>query len=494
MRFALGMIVLATASAVFAVETGDDPVRPGKNAQREILNQFQAQLKQVAAKALPTVACIVVSRSDRYPKLPGAVDTPGKLGPFDRQEFLKSNPDKTKLADTLDLSLQERIPDHGCVNGVVIDPAGLILTTYLAIEGATKIYVYLRTAEGQNLGSYADVHAADARCDLAVLKLLNPPKDLKAITFADLRLARRGGQKATLEQGELIVLAAKTYSPGFLLDRPSTELGSVTKILLPHEKKDEVVSENFYRFGRLLEHDARLNASVTGGLLLDLDGNMIGLTVSRAVLHDRELNPGTAIPMDDNFRRIVEVLRKGEEVEYGFLGVGMKNQDTTITSLGQNSPADVAGLRLSDKFLRINGYDTNSFADVLLYTSSALAGTKVRVDFNRESRTMSTELIVGKYLNRLPFIATVRPEPVFGLRVDHLSVLTQSLNERAVPFTRVTDFPGVSIRECLPNSPAAQKLKDLNENVVNWRLTHVNDLAVYTPAEFYKAAKGQPSV
>ena len=80
---------------------------------------------------------------------------------------------------------------------------------------------------------------------------------------------------------------------------------------------------SYYKCGTLLEHDVKVNAGVTGGVLVNLDGEMIGMTTSAAVVYNRDIGPGYAIPADENFRRLVDVLKRGEEIEYGFLGVSI---------------------------------------------------------------------------------------------------------------------------------------------------------------------------
>ena len=171
---------------------------------RELLEAFQKQLATVAVEAGPSVACVVVSRSEHYP--PITSDTPGRLGSFDPQAFLKtdSSPERIKLARALDLANSRSIPDHGFAGGIVIDSAGLILTPYHVVAGATKIHVFLPGG----VGSYADIHAADARSDLAVLKLLKPPEKLKAIALADVRIPTQAGDRATVATGKLVVLMA----------------------------------------------------------------------------------------------------------------------------------------------------------------------------------------------------------------------------------------------------------------------------------------------
>jgi serine protease Do len=463
--------------------------------KRQLLEAFQEQLKTAYAAAAPSIACVVVSRSEFYPK--AATDTPGKLGGFDRKEFLKTDKsgERQKLATVLDLSDPRTIPDHGYVGGVVIDPAGLVLAPYHAIEGATKIYVFLPG----RVGSYADVHAADSRCDLAVLKLINPPANLKAIKFADVRIAPRGDKKATVFPGKLVMLLANPYTAGFVLDKPGGEWGSITNVhyRVPPPRDGEIKSDNFYKYGELLEHDVKLNAAVTGGVLVNLDGEMVGMTTAAATAYDnRTLGPGYAIPADENFRRVLEVLRRGEEVEFGFLGVTLGRQPgIVIGSVVPGGPAQKAQIEPGDVITHINGQPAENYDDLLLQVGFALAGGKVKMKvlspFNGQSRDV--EVTLGKWRHTQPYIASVRPEPVFGLRVDHGSVLAQQLNPPGGNGAVAVE-PGVCVREVVPNSAAATKFKALGDSPTRWLIAKVNGAPVTTPAEFYRAAQGQKSV
>src|SRR5262245_47088945 len=140
---------------------------------------LQEAIEQLIEKAEPSVACVLVSRSDGYAKYRAgpSVDTPGKLGSFDARPFLQgvSDPAVQKALYALDLSHPNHQPEaYG--SGVVLDAAnGLVLTNAHVVRGATKVYVRLPG----NRGSYADIHACDPRSDLAVLKLLDKVPDLK---------------------------------------------------------------------------------------------------------------------------------------------------------------------------------------------------------------------------------------------------------------------------------------------------------------------------
>ncbi|MCI0701194.1 MAG: PDZ domain-containing protein [Planctomycetia bacterium] len=462
---------------------------------KQLLEAIETQLRAANEIAGPCVGCVVVSRSDLYPKPNNTSERPGKLGSFDPKEFVKANPTTNKrLAKSLDLSDVDNIPDLGFACGVVVDPIGLILTPFHVIEGATKIYVHLPG----RVGSYADIQAADARSDLAILKLITPPAGLKAIKFAEVRIDNVGMQRATVFRGKLTVLMANPYLPGFAINKPSAALGSLTNVRFkttPADPKRESPSESYYKFGTLLEHNAKLNAGVSGAALLNLDSEMIGLTTTTAHLGPGDV-AGFAIPMDVNVRRVVDVLRRGEEVEYGFLGVFLSQGDTPIiisqvTPLGPAAEAGVAG---GDTITHINGVRVHSYPDLLVHIGLALAGSKVKLTVTRiGAKARDVDVTLAKFGHTQPFIASVRPAPVFGLRVDYGSILSQKLNNnRRGELIGVPS--GVCVRELVADSPAAAAFKKLGEGPTRWLITHVNGNAVATPAEFHKAVKGQESI
>jgi len=489
---------------VFAVLIlgSSSPATADEPKHRDILEAFQKQLIATASKAGPSIACVVASRSEYYPKAAG--EHPGQLGSFDPKEFLKGSvtAERTKLAQSLDLSDPRTIHDHNYAGGVVIDSSGLVLTPYHAIDGATKIFVFLPRG-----GSYADIHAADERCDLAVLKLIQPPANLTAIKFAEVRTRDQGLEQATVMQGKLVVLLANPFHSAFQLGNPSAAFGSITNIrarLSNPERKLTTAAEklaSYYKCGTLFEHDVRVNAGVTGGALVNLDGEMLGLTTSAAVVYNRKLGPGYAIPMDVNFRRLIEVLRRGEEIEYGFLGVPLPDDTSrSIQLLGvtENGPAQLGGLREGDVITRINGQPASTFDDLMLTIGSALAGTKVKLKVRRFGEDLDLEVTLAKFKNDRPYLASRQPDPVFGLRVDYGSTRTVGgrggmfIPQRGAPSQTIP--PGVWVREVAADSPAAKRFKALGDKPEDWTVTKVNGVEVSTPGEFYKAAKGLDKV
>jgi len=91
---------------------------------------------------------------------------------------------------------------------------------------------------------------------------------------------------------------------------------------------------------------------------LNLKGEMIGLTTALAAISGYEQAAGYAVPIDDTFRRVVETLKQGREVEYGFLGVAPKSlrdadlaagrRGVVVHDVVEGTPAKRFGLEAGD--------------------------------------------------------------------------------------------------------------------------------------------------
>jgi serine protease Do len=451
--------------------------RAGEPAVEQAL-ALQKTIQKVIGRAEPAIACILVSRSDLYHKLakrPSAdASAPGKLGAFSPSILFNLDKDEQKrLRAQLDLADPRHVPE-AFGSGVVMDPKGLVLTNYHVVQDATKIFVRL---PGGTAG-YADIHAADPRSDLAVLRLLTPgPAALPTLSM---------GKDATIERGQFVVALANPYAAGFRDGQPSASWGiiSSTRRRAPGILAEEDANAKpLYAWGTLLQTDVRLNLGCSGGALVNLRGELIGLTTALAAIQGTDNPGGFAVPLDASFRRIVQVLLRGEEVEYGFLGVGFSAVRTTGGGAGlerviSGSPADVdAKLRPRDVILAIDGQPVRDVDDAFLALGMQLAGSKITLDVRRVGRTFTTHATLAKFTVAGTKIASAPGKRPFvrGLRVDHASVLVQR------PHSLFSVPPGVVVTDVEPGSAAAEAGLKAGDIIVQ-----VNQQRLTNPSGFYQ--------
>jgi serine protease Do len=441
---------------------------------------LQRAMHKIIDDSEKSVACVLVSRSSAYADLgegPSAA-AQGKLGGFNPRRYMNfGDGPRRELVKKLDLANPDTVPEaYG--SGVVIDAGGLILTNYHVIEEAKKVYVRL---PGANRGSYADIMAADARSDLAVLKMLSPPGDLKALKFGD------GGK---VRKGDWIVTLANPFAAGFRDGSASASWGIVSNVRrrAPGSPDETKRAKPLAQYATLIQTDARLNLGSSGGALLNLDGDMVGLTSSIAAVTGSETSGGYAIPIDANVRRMIDVLKRGEEIEYGFLGVTVNPENRTpgrvvVADVAAGLPAARAGMLGGDQIVSINGNQVREQEDLFLNISAALAGTEATVDVVRNGRSLAFKVRLAKSTHTETMIASNRPKPVFGLRIDYSSTLSIDTNPPE----------GVLVRE-LESGTAAEKLLKEWADRSKLIVVAVDGKPVPTPADFYRETAGKTSV
>jgi S1-C subfamily serine protease len=295
------------------------------------------------------------------------------------------------------------------------------------------------------------------------------------------QLAFGDGEKVM--KGQFVVSLANPFAAGYYDGSPSASWGIISNIRRrapgkPVGREQDRAKMTIHHLGTLLQIDARLNLGCSGGALIDLKGELIGLTSSQAALTGGESAGGFAVPMNARIKQIVQRLKEGREVEYGFLGVqfiqeGYRGQGVHVRVLS-GSPANKAGIPESAIIRAVDGIPVRETDDLLYTISTLMAGSKARLEIVGDPIPKIVTLV--KLYVPGPVVAANRPPLVHGLRVDYTSVLSQRTNSGF-------EIPnGVFVSEIIPGSPAEKaKLKDAI-------ITHVNDQPVSTPNEFYRVA------
>jgi serine protease Do len=238
-------------------------------------------------------------------------------------------------------------------SGVILDAAGHILTNEHVVRRGDKIEVVLHD------GTYRDgrVVRGDERSDLAVIRI--DAEGLTPARLGDIARVRPGHWSFTV--GNPFGLAHDDGATAF-------SVGNVTALGKSLSWQLDPTGTRYY--GDLVQTSAPINPGNSGGPLFNLDGEVIGICTAMLSSTGANEGLGFAIPINDRTRRIIETLRRGERVQYGYLGVkvatptqaqreraGMPDAGGAFISaiIEPDGPAAKAGLQRGDVVARIDG-------------------------------------------------------------------------------------------------------------------------------------------
>ncbi len=408
-------------------------------------------------------------------------------------------------------------------SGCIVSPSKsadrFVLTTYHVVRGG-PIYDSARidpfkAADGTELmiqfadsrASRAAIIAADPRSDLAVLRLDWARNSIKPTDFPSFDwesgTAPRKGQFVILLGNPHAIARDGSASVSWGM------VSNLTRQPISHHRvqdfdmEDLTKSSMLHRLGTVMQLDARMNLGLSGGPVLNLKGELIGISTSLAAIEGYEQSVGFALPIDSLTRRIIETLLSGREVEYGMLGISPRtisgdeflNLNTGATQqsaalirkVSHGSPAELAGLSAGDVILKVEETPVLSFADLMRLVGLHPPGTEIELTVWRRAVRVPHQDIIRVKLGKWPVqdaegVIETNPRyaPWRGLTVDYPTG-REMLRDREESY----DFRHVVVTKVAPNSPA--EVAKLEPGTF---ITHVNNKRVQTPAEFHAAVKG----
>ena len=365
--------------------------------------------------------------------------------------------------------------DYG--SGVVIGDKGEILTAFHVVKGASRIHI-------RSIGNpefEAEIIAADPRSDLAVV-MPREVRTARALKFTPISL----GDATKLRKGSFLVALGNPFNAAIRDGRPSASWGILSNIARRIEQLDETQPLSLKNYPTLLQLDSKLNLGMSGGAVINLKGELVGLTSSSANAAGFDALAGYAIPIDAMGRRAIDALREGKEVEYGYLGIGLDRQTRTtrVTQAQPGSPAAMGGILLDDQILSVGDRELHDVDDLVLAINSVPVGTQIPLKIRRRNETIERTVELAKFRVDGEVIATNRPLPWRGARVDFTSTLpTRMLGG---DFVGALSMGGVVIVEVETGSPAEKA--GLKQGQL---IRSVEGKPVRSPAEFSKAIAGR---
>jgi serine protease Do len=270
---------------------------------------------------------------------------------------------------------QPRRAPRGVGSGFIVSPKGYILTNYHVIEDAARIRVGLQSGETFP----ATVVGIDAETDVAVIKI-EATKDLPTVTLGDSNAAQVGDW----------VLAMG--SP-FGLDQ------TVTAGIISKKERE---SPYFNVFQRFLQTDAAINRGNSGGPLVNMRGEVIGMNSQIATSTGDYNGIGFALPANETDFVYKQIIAHGK-VKRGYLGIqldsvheefakvyGLPEAKGAIVTFvaanenGQTTPAASAGILANDIIVEFEGQPVLNAQDLIQRVASSPVGQEVKLGFLRD--------------------------------------------------------------------------------------------------------------
>ena len=288
-------------------------------------------------------------------------------------------------------------------SGVIVDPRGYILTNNHVIENAREITV--RLSDSRKFS--ATLVGRDAKTDLAVLKV-DAPAPLPVAELAD---------SDRLRVGQWAIAIGNPFG----LDR------TVTVGIVSATARNRVGVATYENF---IQTDASINPGNSGGPLLNLDGKVIGINTAIVAAGQ---GIGFSIPINEAKGVMAQLISRGRVVR-GWLGVVIQDvTDELASSFGvrehegvlvadvvKGGPADVAGLRVGDIVVDLNGTRIREVPDLQRRVAGVAPGERVRVVVVRDGARQPVTVTIAEMPAEEPTVLALAGAEGFGLQVEPL--------------------------------------------------------------------------
>lgn len=272
-------------------------------------------------------------------------------------------------------------------SGFIISADGYVVTNNHVVSPDSRAKLESITVTLPDGSEYeAELVGADAASDLAVLKIKSN-KTFPFVTFGDSSAAR---------VGDWVVAIGNPFGLG----------GTVTSGIISAVYRNTGQGGAYDRY---LQTDASINRGNSGGPLFDMRGNVIGINNAIFSPSGGSVGIGFAIPAEIA-APIVEKLRAGQEIQRGYLGVGLqpidedfaaslglpKRRGELVQTVQDDSPAARAGLKPGDILTKVNGKDVTSDQTVSFLVANLTPGAQVPVELLRDGKRLALNVTLGK--------------------------------------------------------------------------------------------------
>jgi Do/DeqQ family serine protease len=453
----------ATASGWFG--SGNEnkvPIYVSSDAKVNEQVTFNGGFSAIAKTVTPAVVTINVKSRSRQAQMPFFLDPFRDF--FDRPD---QDDEGTPRRRTVPRTPQGQGPlrPSGVGSGVIVSPDGYILTNNHVVEGADKVEVELsdrRTFSAKVIG-------ADSPSDIAVIKI--DSTNLPTVPFGD---------SEKVDVGDLVLAVGNPLGIG-----QTVTMGIISAKGRQSPSRDNRSYEDF------LQTDAAINRGNSGGALVNLRGELIGIPSQILSQTGGNIGIGFAIPTK-MARSVMDQLIRNGKVRRGKLGVSVEPLDPALAKqfgysgiegafvqeVPKGDPADLAGVKPGDIITEFNGQRIKDRDHLRNLASSTPPETVVKFKIWRDG---SERELTAKLAEVDPAVArNTQPSEdnsnlssgvLSGVRVDNI---TPDLADR---LNLAANVRGVVVVEVDPESNAGSILRrgDIIETINRQPIANVNE-------------------
>jgi len=363
-------IILSILLVLSALLLGADPANNSQVSQGiKALEEIQSAFHLVARKVIPAVVEV---------KVVDVVKAPAFQSPFD---FFFGNPnDKTKPQ-------QKEYKQYGLGSGIIVQRNGdkvYVLTNYHVAGEAQEINITLSDKREFK----AKLVGADDKKDLALLVF----KTSDSVPIAEL------GNSDSIHVGDWV----------FAIGNPFGFSSSITSGIISAIGREGTFNSERGSFTEYIQTDAAINQGNSGGALVNIQGQVIGINTWIASPTGGNVGLGFAIPINNAKKDISDLLTKGK-VDYGWLGITMGGAPPELAKalnvegkggalvygLFKDSPAYKAGVLPGDFITAVDGNATASGAQLLHVIGNLAPGATSRLTLIRDGKEMNINVKIA---------------------------------------------------------------------------------------------------
>ena len=344
-------------------------------------------------------------------------------------------------------------------SGVIIDAAkGYVVTNNHVVDNATTIKVQL--SDGRKLD--AKIVGKDPRSDIALIQIQDP-KNLTAIKLAD---------SDSLRVGDYAVAIGNPFGLG----------ETVTSGIVSALGRSGLNAENYENF---IQTDAAINRGNSGGALVNLNGELIGINTAILAPDGGNIGIGFAIPSNMVKSLTSQMVEYGQvkRGELGIMGTELNSElakamkvdaqrGAFVSQVLANSSAAKAGVKAGDVIVSLNGKPISSFAALRAQVGTMPVGTKLTLGLLRDGKPVNVDLVLQQSSQT---------------QVDSSSIFSGI--EGAEMSNRAGKDKGVMVNSVKAGSPAARIGLKKGDVIVG-----ANQQPVSNIAELRKILDSKPSV